>query len=98
MALAPPPCSSIPVTSPPVLDPIGAKVVDELTTLVFTATATDPDVPGQVLTFSLGPGAPAGASIDPITGVFFWTPTEAQGPGTYPLKVIVTDDYAVAHE
>lgn len=80
---------------PPVLDPIGAKVVDELTTLVFTATATDPDVPGQALTFSLGPGAPAGASIDPLTGMFTWTPTEAQGPGIYPVKVIVTDDYPV---
>jgi PKD repeat protein len=77
---------------PPVLDPIGAKTVDELTTLVFTATASDPDVPGQTLTFSLGPGAPSGASIDPLTGVFTWTPTEAQGPGIYPLKVIVTDN------
>ena len=76
---------------PPVLDPIGAITVDELTPLVFTATATDPDV-GQSLTFSLGPGAPSGASIDPLTGVFNWTPTEAQGPGTYPLKVIVADN------
>jgi hypothetical protein len=76
---------------PPVLDPIGAKTVDELTPLVFTATATDPDV-GQSLTFSLGPDAPSGASIDPLTGVFSWTPTEAQGPGTYPVKVIVTDN------
>jgi hypothetical protein len=59
--------------------------------LVFTATASDPDA-SQSLTFSLGPGAPSGASIDPLTGVFNWTPTEAQGPGSYPVKVIVTDD------
>ena len=77
---------------PPVLDPIGDKTVDELIPLVFTATATDPDVPGQTLTFSLGPGAPSGASIDALTGVFTWTPTEAQGPGIYPVKVIVTDN------
>lgn len=80
--------------SPPVLDPIGDKAVDELTQLVFTATATDPDVPGQTLSYSLGPGAPAGASIDPLTGVFTWAPTEAQGPGSYPVKVIVTDNGA----
>ncbi len=76
----------------PVLDPIGNKTVDELTTLVFTATATDPDLPGQSLTFSLGPGAPSGASIDPLTGVFTWMPAESQGPGIYSVKVIVTDN------
>ncbi|MCC7018063.1 MAG: putative Ig domain-containing protein, partial [Rhodospirillales bacterium] len=35
--------------------------------------------PANDLTFSLI-GAPLGASIDPDTGVFTWTPTEAQGP------------------
>lgn len=77
--------------SAPVLAPIGNKSVDELATLVFTATATDPD-PNQTLTFSLDAGAPAGASIDPGTGVFAWTPTELQGPGNYPVTVRVTDD------
>ena len=66
--------------------------MDELATLVFTATATDPDVPLQILTFTLGPGAPTGASIDPTTGIFFWTPDEIQGPGVYPVTVVVTDD------
>ena len=37
-------------------------------------------------------GAPAGALIDPVTGVFTWTPTEAQGPGSYSFDVVVTDD------
>jgi PKD repeat protein len=75
----------------PVLSPIGNKSVDELVTLVFTATATDPD-PNQTLTFSLDAGAPPGASIDPGTGVFSWTPTEQQGPGNYPVTVRVADD------
>ncbi len=35
---------------------------------------------------------PEGATIDPVTGVFRWTPTEAQGPGKYPITVRVTDD------
>jgi hypothetical protein len=42
------------------------------------------------LTFSLA-DAPAGASLDPATGVFTWTPTEAQGPGEYVLTLRVTD-------
>ena len=93
-------CETITVTvngvnAAPVLAPIGNKTVDELTELTFTATATDPDMPAQQLTFSLENGAsgqvPAGASIDPATGVFTWTPTEAQGPGTYTFDVCVSD-------
>jgi ubiquitin len=75
----------------PVLDPIGDKNVDEHQLLTFTATASDPDLPAQNLTFSLDPGAPTGASITPA-GVFTWTPTEAQGPGVYSVTVRVTDD------
>jgi hypothetical protein len=57
----------------------------------FTASATDADVPKQTLTYSLI-GAPDGATINYNTGVFTWTPTEAQGPGTYPIIVRVTDN------
>ena len=63
----------------PVLAAIGPQTVAEETLLTFTATATDSDLPAQPLTFSLA-DAPAGASIDPASGVFTWTPTEAQGP------------------
>src|SRR5262249_8809631 len=45
----------------------------------------------QTLTYSLE-NAPAGASIDPVTGVFTWTPTEAQGPGSYTFTVRATDN------
>src|SRR5258707_12959643 len=31
-------------------------------------------------------------TIDSATGVINWTPTEAQGPGTYSITIIVTDD------
>ena len=54
--------------------------------------ASDPDIPLQTLAFSLDPGAPDGASINPSTGGFTWTPTESQGPGIYPITVRVTDD------
>jgi hypothetical protein len=76
----------------PVLAPIGNKSGDELTLITFDANASDSDVPANTLTFSLDAGAPSGASIDPTTGVFTWTPTEAQGPGNYPVTVRVTDN------
>ena len=70
------------VNESPGLDTIDDETVDEGTMLSFTATATDPDLPANALTFSLDPGAPTGASIDPQSGVFSWTPAEAQGPDT----------------
>ena len=82
------------VNRPPVLAAIGNRSVGEETALVFTATASDPDLPANLLSFALanGPGGavPAGAAITPA-GVFTWTPTEAQGPGTFTFDVVVTD-------
>ncbi len=80
------------VNDAPVLAAIGNRTVDEGTLLSFTATATDADLPPNTLTFSLGADAPAGTSINPTTGEFTWTPTEAQGPGVYTVTVIVTDN------
>ncbi|WP_145234608.1 putative Ig domain-containing protein [Urbifossiella limnaea] len=79
------------VNTPPVLAPIGNRTVNEGNTFTFTATATDPDA-GQTLRFTLDAGAPAGAGIDPTTGVFTWATTEADGPGVYAVTVRVTDD------
>ena len=76
----------------PVLLPIGDKYVYLGETLAFSAVAFDPESPPQILTFSLDLGAPAGATIDPQTGLFTWTPQPAQVPGTYPVIVRVTDN------
>jgi uncharacterized repeat protein (TIGR01451 family) len=80
------------VNSAPVLAAIGNKTVNELSALSFTATATDSDLPANTLTYSLDAGAPTGATINATTGAFTWTPTEAQGPGVYPITVRVTDN------
>ena len=76
----------------PTLNAIGDQNVDELTLLSFVASATDSDVPANTLTFSLQGVPPAGVSLNPITGLFDWTPTEAQGPGVYPVTIRVTDN------
>lgn len=75
----------------PVLSAVGNKTVSELSTLNFTALATDSDIPGNTLTYSLLAGAPAGALINSVSGAFIFTPTEAQGPGVYPITVQVSD-------
>ena len=79
---------------PPVLDAIDDQSVNEGSPLTFTASASDPDAPANVLTFSLDPGAPDGVAIDPATGAFSWTPAEPQGPGNYAITVRVTDNGA----
>jgi hypothetical protein len=76
----------------PRLNRIPDRTIDEETPLSFTAAAFDPD-PGDALTYGLD-GEPTGASINPVTGVFNWTPTEAQGPGTYTFVISVSDDSA----
>lgn len=75
------------VNQPPVLNPIGAKTVNENQLLTFTATATDPD--GGALTFS-ATNLPSGASLS-AAGVFNWTPTYSQA-GNYSVTVTVTDN------
>jgi cysteine-rich repeat protein len=72
----------------PVLSSIGDRIVAEQTALTFEATASDLD--GDSLTFSLV-NAPAGAAMDPTTGIFAWTPTEADGSGAYRFTVRARD-------
>jgi len=77
----------------PVLTAIGAKSGPELSALTFTASASETAANfGDTITYSLAAGAPTGASINPTTGAFTWTPTEAQGPGIYPITIVATDD------
>jgi hypothetical protein len=75
---------------PPVLATIPNSTILEQTLLTFTNSATDPD--GNALTYSLDAPTPSGASVNPATGVFTWTPTEAQGPMTTNFTVRVTDN------
>ena len=75
---------------PPTLAPITDRTIHALMTLTITNSASDPDV-GETLTFSLDPGAPAGAHIGATNGVFTWTPDESQ-LGTNNITVRVTDN------
>ncbi|MEO6033682.1 MAG: Ig-like domain-containing protein, partial [Verrucomicrobiota bacterium] len=77
------------VNDAPVLNSISPKDADEGTLLQFNNAAFD--VENDQLTFTLDAGAPAGAAVDPMTGVFTWIPSEQQGPGVYTITLRVTD-------
>ena len=72
---------------PPVWTPIGDKSVDENRTLTFTVAASD--TAGTALTYSTDP-LPAGASFNPETQEFTWTPDYTQA-GVYPIIFKVSD-------
>jgi hypothetical protein len=80
-----------PVNNPPSLSPLLSYTLTVGTTLAFTNTATDPDSPPEMLAFSMAPGAPSTAVVDPATGAFTWTPDAAQ-LGTNTVGVVVTDN------
>jgi hypothetical protein len=76
------------VNQAPVLTSVPNGSVDELEPLTFTVTATDRE--NSPVCYLLQ-NAPAGASIGMTTGVFTWTPSEAQGPQDYTLFVCAND-------
>jgi len=76
------------VNRPPVLSTIGAKSVNEGNLLTFTVTASDPD--GDGLSFSAS-SVPTGASFNPSTRVFSWTPAFGDA-GNYNVQFTVTDN------
>lgn len=74
----------------PKLPVLAPQSINELSLASIESTATDDDLPPQVLTYSLS-DAPDGMEID-NQGVIHWTPTEAQGPLARLVTVRVTDN------
>jgi subtilisin-like proprotein convertase family protein len=94
--------------SPPVLSTnLPGQIINELTTLTVTNTATDTNA-GVTLTYTLTMAIDTNAMIangwplnyatttpSPVisaNGIITWTPSEAQGPGVYIITTIVTDN------
>jgi hypothetical protein len=71
----------------PVINPIGAKTVQEQSALSFLVSASDQD--GDTLTAS-ALSLPAGATFDVSTGAFDWTPSCSQ-EGSYDVTFGVDD-------
>jgi hypothetical protein len=74
--------------SAPVLSPIGDKQIAEGQNLTFTITATDAD--DDDLEYSAS-NLPSGASFNPATRNFSWTPDTGQAGTYYNVRFEVTD-------
>jgi hypothetical protein len=85
--------------NPPVLNPIGAKVVDEGQNLNFIVTASDPD--GDLLTIEIDTLYPGMSFTYPDpgndTGTFTWTPTYDQA-GVYYVTFFASDGALIDSE
>ena len=82
----------LPQDAAPEVALLSDATVTEGTAFNLSVTASDADSSASELRFSLANGSPAGLSLNPSTGLVSWTPTESQGPGTYPVTVRVTDE------
>ena len=78
------------LNSPPVLLPVPAQSVSDGQTLSVTLSASDSDLPAQMLEFSIV-SAPEGMSLTP-GGVLSWIAPVGQGPSTNEVLVRVTDN------
>lgn len=80
----------VPGNTPPVLVPPTNLVVHVLQLARTRVFATDAET--NAITFSLGPDAPAAATLDPLTGDFRWTPPLNAAGLEHPVTVLATDD------
>ena len=81
--------------TPPVFTapPAGTNIVINVgVNLSVACTAVDSDIPAQTLTYALLPGAPSGASVNPVTGIFTWRPPVASAGTSNNIIVTVTDN------
>lgn len=78
-----------PINDKPVITVPGAQTVAENQALMFTVSASDVDA-GQTLTLA-ATNLPQGATFDPLSGLFVWTPGFAQS-GSYTVTFTVTDN------
>lgn len=85
------------VNSPPMLADLADATVPEGVAWLRIVRAMDSDLPAQTLKYALK-ASPPGMTLDASTGELRWTPSESQGPGSYPVTVSVTDSGGAAVE
>ncbi len=72
--------------------PIEDAVIGSTLQLNVSQYVSDPNVPPLKLTYALGSNPPAGASIDPNTGILTFTPTADQPIGNTSIELTVSDN------
>jgi hypothetical protein len=64
--------------SAPALTNVPDFYANALELISFKCRASDSDLPANILTFTLGAGAPQGSRINPTNGIFSWNPSRDQ--------------------
>ena len=84
------------VPNAPVLPELGILTLDEMVPWTRAIGGSDPDLPAQSITYALVSG-PNGLTLG-LDGRLSWTPTEAQGPGSYTAVVRLSDETGLSTE
>jgi len=74
----------------PTLPVVSTQTVNELTLLTVTNTATEPNIHAVTTGYALVNALP-GMNID-TNGIFTWTPSQSQSPGTNTVTVLVLNN------
>ena len=89
--------AAAPVTLTLATIPAQSVDVGQALELNVSRFASETNAPTLSLTYSLGSGAPSGATIIPTTGVLSWPVGANQQIGTYPITVQVADNGSPQH-
>ena len=76
----------------PVIGAVAPLTVSEGEIAIVNVSATDADLPAQQLSYSLADGMPPGAGINSSNGQFAWTPGETEGPGSFTITALASDN------
>ncbi len=80
------------LNQPPVLALIPDQATDEMVPYHYQLSATDADIPVNTIRYRVDSASAAlGIAVD-AQGLITWTPTESQGPASYPITISVSDD------
>lgn len=83
--------SNVGSNAPPTLDPIANQAIHAGSLLSISAQFGDPDLPGDILQFSLLTGDGLGATLNPTNGHFSWQPGDALANTTNTFTIKVAD-------
>ena len=86
-------CSFNEVNDSPIVKPIRSIQLGLSKTRPISVVidAFDPDLPQDALTYTASKQLPTGATLDPITGVFDWVPSETQYGEDYSISINITE-------
>lgn len=76
----------------PILETPEDEIIPEGRSWTLQLVAEDFDVPAQQIRYALVEGTPSGMTIDPVTGLLAWRPSETQGGQPYEITVQATDN------